>query len=233
MKKILAFLLVFSMVFGMNIFVSKDKAASISSIIDENEEELVEGFTDLGIDEETQEELLDKLRDGELLDSIKEENMDVDLNKGLNTSEIIVYPDGSRAEVGVELLSFEPEEGGEEFSIAGSHKKRDPGKYSVRVFWNSVIANQSFYADFQIKKGANNDTITRIGSYSSTTVGAKKTSERVWRARSSETSTRYAHAIHKVEFDFIFSIGSSNQQTNLFVGNNGYKTSRGSRNDLK
>lgn len=124
-----------------------------------------------GINEDTQEELLDKLRDGEVLDSAKQEIMDVDLVNQLDSSEIIVYDDGSRAEVGVELISFEPEEG---FTTAGLHKERDPGKYSERVYWHSGFCYQSFYADFTINKGNDNDTIDNLRSYTSSTIGAKK-----------------------------------------------------------
>jgi hypothetical protein len=228
------------MVFVM--FLSGSTSLSAEVMLEDlsiqHEKEILEGFTELGINHETQEKLIDKLTDGELLDSMSMKNINLEIDtSNLGESKNITFPDGSKVEYGSEILSFTPEVVNKEpeISLLGDKKELEPGTYKIRTYWNTVLVNQDFVADVKIRSGNNNDYIIDIYEGGAAVVGGKLISNKTTLARRTESSTYYASANQKVEYQlFGEDFGMSGSvTTNLMVGNDGYFNNIGSESYRK
>ena len=241
MKKIISFMIIFSTLF---VGLPSDKSSTevnatekYVSIINQHEEEIIEGFKELGIDSKTQEKLLNKLKKGELLDSMKVNNLYLQINTSrVGESDTITFPDGSKAEFGTEIISYEPENGLNEPGIGlYKFKEKNPGTYVVSTYWNTILVNQTFKSDVVIKSGKDNDYIEKVYKGDATVVGGKIVSNRTIRDRRSETNKYFAKAHQTVQYQLFgetFGV-NGDQTTTLLVGNNGYDARLGLKSDLK
>lgn len=193
--------------------------ASKDNLNGSEKEKIKENFNELGIDQETQNVLIEKLENGEKLDSMKEENLqkaanDVQ-NMSLNDSKTITFADGSKIVYGTKL-----EDENKDIQPMAS-----TGSHSVKSYWNTGVLNYSFHTDFVIRAGKNNDYIQKSYNPSVTLLvpGGSYSGEKVTVERKNETSTKRAYS----RMDFKYSVplgGSSNVHLYFNVGNNTYET---------
>ncbi|WP_096271767.1 hypothetical protein [Paucisalibacillus globulus] len=228
MKKIIALtLIVMLTIMGASVSAESNSTADIVS---QYENEILESFNELGIDFKTQQKLLDKIKNGETIDSMKPENiekaLEISQSTPMNESTTLVFSDGSRIIFGSEIVSYEGDSVGD--VGLNKFKERSPGTYEIKTYWYAGIINSSYYTDATIKKGKNNDVITRAYSGSASIIGGRLESEKVSISARYETSTHYAHSQYKVVYSLVGGIAGGGTLTlNTLVGNNGYETSTG------
>ncbi len=220
MKKILSVVsvLVFVMtVFAQGVLAQESQNANEKvSLSKEEKVQLSSNFDDLGINKITQMELIDKIENGETLDSMKEENLQKVANNAgnLNESDSITFEDGSKIVYGNELVNtglIQP-------MLAS-------GTYTVKSYWYTGVLNYSFYSDFVIKSGDNNDYIKK--SYnpdvSVLVPGGSYSNKEVTIERKYETSSRRAYS--RMDFDYSVPYGGTSSVDLYFnVGDNDYET---------
>jgi hypothetical protein len=223
MKKFLTVFLtsvLFFTLFSSALASEKETSIDYAELVRTNEQEIRAGFDELEIDKETQNKLLEKLSNGEVIDSMKPENIEkaqkAVKDLGLGESKVITFEDGSKAEFGTEIVGFTPEgsnKSKEEIAVIAA---KSPGTYQVKAYWNIVILSCFYYNDVVIRSGqydyissAYNPTISVIGgSYSGETLNIY---------RKYETSTRYAYS----QLKFSYTVPTGNGTFNLYlnVGN--------------
>lgn len=180
--------------------------------------EIARNFDTLGIDEATQKKLIEKIENGEVIDAMKEENLqkaaDDMQNIALNESKTITFEDGSKIKYGTKL---------ENVNESDIKLTASPGSYTAKSYWYTGILNYSFYSDFVIRSGKNNDYITDAYNPILTLIGpGSYTGEKASVIRRYETSTRFAYS--RMDFKYSVPTGSSNVSLYFNVGNNSYKT---------
>jgi len=184
---------------------------------------LQEGFSELSIDVNTQKKLIEKLENGELLDSMKPENSQKSVTLletstkgtiGLNNSQTITFEDGSKIIYGTELVKTD------DIGIM-----KASGSYTVRSYWYTGVLNYSFYTDCVIVAGDNNDYIVRSynPNVSVLVPGGTFNNEKVSIQRKYETSTKRAYS--RMDFNYSVPFGGSTSVDLYFnVGDNDYET---------
>ncbi|MNP12535.1 hypothetical protein D3C76_1047700 [compost metagenome] len=150
-------LLFSSSAFAENSALSNIEAAklNVNPTVIYDEEELKANFDELGIDEQTQKTLLEKLKGGEMLDSINPTKQHEGITTKVSNQEIgllaqpnspflytrTVFPDGS-----VSIQSVTPGEG----TICGSGYCN---YQNAKVYYSNTVVTASFLANFTIVNG--------------------------------------------------------------------------------
>ncbi|OIJ11488.1 hypothetical protein BKP35_12150 [Anaerobacillus arseniciselenatis] len=234
MKKIFALLLVVLMMFT-GTMVSAESKSTTSESVKKYEKEILKSFDELGIDLETQKKLLKKLKDGEMLDSLKQENADFALEEiqslQMNESNIITFSDGSKAKVGSEIIKSEDDTYNDDIGLM--HTGLSPGTYTIRTYYNTGLVNAQYYIEAVIRSGSDNDYILTVYDGTATVIGGKKEEETTTLHRRFETSTHYAHSNFRVDYSLFGENFSSSMTLNTLVGNDGYKTGLSNLTPLK
>ena len=230
MKKIFSMTLAIIVLLMSTTISSAESIRSLGNTVNENQEELIKNFTELGIDQETQRKLIRKLENGEMIDSMKPENFENVVNlesMDLDESKIIIYPDGSRSEIGLETIE-EPDQDNE-YGIL-SFKDKNPGTYLVKVYWNTGVINAVYYTEIVIRSGSNNDYIKSVTDGSASGFVSVKT-EATTIPIQYENSTNYAYSQYRITYE---ALGMSGTLTlHLLVGNNGYESGTGGASYVK
>lgn len=234
MRKFFVVIMTVLMIFSMGITISAESLqldSSHSNSISKYEVELAQSFSELGIDSKTQKKLIEKLKNGEMLDSMKEENITKELDKGLdvqlNEPRVITFPDGSKAITGAEIIDYD---GDGDIGLT-KHKTLAPGNYRIKTYWYAGYINAEYIARITIRAGRNNDYIRQIYDGHYTIIGGDVTSTSIKLERKYETSTDYAHSYYKVHYKLA---GISATLTlNTYVGNDGYDTNLGTPKPAK
>ncbi len=230
MKKLVSFMSIFALMlvtFAQGVSAEEvsvnRKAFELSQTDTEN---LKDRFSELGIDEKTQDKLIEKLEKGEVLDSMKEENLQkakVQIStKGgnsLNNSQVITFNDGSKIMYGTRLV----DSGIQPMSVS-------PGLYQIESYWITGILNYGFYSDIQIVSGSNNDYIISSDNPYVSVIGGSFTTPTVSIKRKTETSSYRAYS--QMSFTYTIQTGQSTASLYLNVGNDDYETTT-SKDDLK
>ncbi|MGN7468543.1 hypothetical protein [Brevibacillus sp. SAFN-007a] len=229
MKKFVSFMSIFVLMLVAFVQgVSAEKVSANPKVFEFSQtdiENLKDRFSELGIDEKTQNTLIKKLENGEVLDSMKEENLQkakaqiiANGENSLNKSRVITFNDGSKIMYGTRLVDSEIQ------------PMVSPGSYMIESYWFTGIVNFGFYSDIVIVSGNNNDYIVDSydpyvsvlgGSFTPPTVGIK---------RKYETSTRRAYS--QMDFTYTIPTGQSTMKLYLNVGDNDYETTL-SKDDVK
>lgn len=186
-----------------------------------------------GVDSNTQYELITKWENGEVWDSLKENEEPVDVYRNDTTSETVyTYSDGS-----VAIMSIDPGEvtevPAEKDNSGITPLSVDPGDvtsgsgYVVhsgsRVYKHAGIMNASFLADFTLVQRGN-DRIDRVYDYTVTTSGGVSSSETLTTDRAEENANGPAEATLQFQFQVTGGIGSTTLRLRLHVGDDNYYT---------
>ncbi|ASJ54847.1 hypothetical protein BP422_15505 [Brevibacillus formosus] len=221
MKKLASVMSVFALTLGIftqSIFA--EETSSASKLSQAYVAQLKNSFSELGIDEKTQNALIKKLENGQILDSMKEENIQKTINKrsfniekGLNQSEVVTFADGSKIKYGVRPVN-------------SGIKSVAPGSYTVESYWATGTVNYSYYNDYTIVKGINNDFISKAYNPTVAVIGGTFTTPTVTIHRAKETSSKYAYS--QMDFTYTFSLPlppvSATAKLYFNVGNDDYDT---------
>lgn len=195
-----------------------------SNWVIQNKSELEKGFDEVGVDKKTQEKLIEKLNRGELLDSMKPENMKK-ITKNIDTISLVnngpktyVFEDGSRAVVGSELVQpnkLQPNKLQPQASV---------GYHTIKSYINFVVVNSSFKTDFRTVKGSYNDYIIKSYSPSVSVIGGSYKNKKLTITRKNETKNYRAHS--ELNFDYKYFDGkiSSSGTLHFYVGRGTYET---------
>lgn len=200
---------------------------SLSELAIKNEKEIKENFTELGIDKKTQEKLFNKLADGELIDSMNQENLKKITNEEKitlknNDSKIFTFPDGSKAKIGNELIDNGNNEG--DISL-NAVKKPGAGTWTVKSYWCTGIVNLEFRTEFVIKSGKNNDYIVKSYDEGAVIVGGDLKTEKLTVGRKYESITKKAYSQYRITYKLAKDIMSGTYNLYFQVGNDGYESS--------
>lgn len=193
-------------------------------------------LNDYGVNQKTQNTLLNKLESGEIWDSLKKnekpthsyetENNDV-------TEKVEVYKDGS---IIVTSINYEEVEEVNEISenklisplavspgtVTGGSGYKNFKK--AKVYYNSGIANAHFYANFTIVFGGN-DYISNVYDQKVTAIGGSASDISLKRTRAKETLDNKASAKLSFNFTNFNNTGSTTAWLKLFVGKDSYSES--------
>ncbi|GBF10237.1 hypothetical protein TEPIDINF_001741 [Tepidibacillus infernus] len=164
MKALIKFLvLILSLM--IPIFGQVSAASSLDNITKEQIREIKENLTEMGVDEKTQNSLINKLKEGQIWDSMNVKMKDkgitntilkTDANGTKVQSTKTVYPDGSVNVVNITIPSPELDS---EFSVqdvSGGTASCGSGYcnyYGVKVDGGNGIVNASFLADYTFVDG--------------------------------------------------------------------------------
>lgn len=223
LKKLVSVMSIFALtlgIFSQSIFAEETR--SVSKISQAHVAELKHSFNELGIDEKTQNTLIKKLENGQMLDSMKEENIQktikklnrsFNIEKGLNQSEVVTFADGSKIKYGVRPVN-------------SGIKSVAPGSYTVESYWATGTVNYSYYNDYTIVKGKDNDFISKAYNPTVAVIGGTFTTPTVTIHRAKETSSKYAYS--QMDFTYTFSLPlppvSATAKLYFNVGNDDYDT---------
>lgn len=229
MKKFVSFMSIFVLMLVAFVQgVSAEKVSANPKVFELSQtdiENLKDRFSELGIDEKTQNALIKKLENGEVLDSMKEENLQkakvqifANGENSLNKSRVITFNDGSKIMYGTRLVDSEIQ------------PMVSPGSYEIESYWFTGIVNFGFYSDIVIVSGSNNDYI--VDSYDPyvSVIGGSFTTPTVGIKRKYETSTRRAYS--QMDFTYTIPTGQATMKLYLNVGDNDYETTL-SKDDVK
>ncbi|MDQ0176792.1 hypothetical protein [Bacillus chungangensis] len=206
-------------------FAFGDSNSDMENWVNENENEIRENFSALGIDENVQNNLIKKLQDGKQIDSMKQANLDKALQQldtiSVGESKTLTFDDGSKILFGSEKVE-DKESAIVPFISAGS--------YQVKSYWYMGLLNASYLTDFVIVSGANNDYIVSSHSESVSIIGGSYSNVNLSTPRKYETSSRLAYS--RLYFDYSVPTGSARFNLYFHVGDNDYNTAL-SLNDIK
>lgn len=180
-----------------------------------------------GVTESTQNELIEKINNGQILDSMKEGAEAVSVYK-INNSDVVetvaVYPDGSISVTGIEPNNdeFREHDNITPFAIEGGSIISGSGYTGYkdrRVYHNTGIINAQFQADYTIVNGGN-DFISNVYDEKIMVFLGNHSNTNLKIVRRTETLDNPAQA--KLSFDLKYYTGafSGNVFLQLFVGNN-------------
>ncbi|MYL49894.1 hypothetical protein GLV98_10375 [Halobacillus litoralis] len=219
MKKIVSLLVLMLVlgVFGTSVSAEDSEKEKFSNT---EKKQLVENFTELGIDKQTQKKLIKKLENGEALDSMKQENLNA-AKAELGESKTITFEDGSRLSVGSEAI----------YKDTGfPMQSLSAGTRTVKSYWYTGFMNYSFETDFVIRSGSDNDYILKSYNPNVSIIGGSYSGKKVTVMRKYETSTRRAYS--RMDFDYSVPTGQGSIDLYFQVGDNDYETTL-SRDDVK
>lgn len=208
-------------------FAFGDSNGDMENWVNENENAIRENFSTLGIDENVQNDLIEKLKDGKQIDSMKQENLDKSLQQldkiPVGESKTLTFDDGSKV-----LLGSEKVENKDGNAIVPSFIS--PGSYQVKSYWYTGFVNASYLTDYVIVSGADNDYIVSSHSESVSVIGGSYSNVTLTTPRKYETSTRFAYS--RLYFDYSLPTGNARLSIYFHLGNNDYNTAL-SLNDIK
>jgi len=231
---IFALVTIISMFLSTSIYAGENKNNKIT-ITAQEKSQIVESLHDNGVDNKTINRLIEKLEDGIMWDSFKEEYRNIrpayiiESPDGTIT-EKYVYPDGSIrvSTLVVPKYNHQPNDnqtinpmsvGGGTW-ISGSGYRTCYGAY---VKEDMVLLLGAFYADFTLLDGAY-DYISDAYDYEIRVIGGTHDDDSLVITRSTETSTKYAEA--KLQWTTDVSGGASSTcWVKLNVGKNSYFSS--------
>jgi hypothetical protein len=227
MKKIFSLILTSVLFFSLfNYALANENSSSLNSTeeyVEENEKEIRKGFDELEIDDKTQDELLEKLSRGETLDSMNPENIEKTQksleNLSLGESTVITFEDGSKAEIGTELINSDE-----------INTRASAGTYEVKAYWNTIILNAVYYNTVKIVSGSNNDYISKVYNESISVIGGDYSEKSLGIKRKTETSSYFAYS--QLKFKYTIPTGSGTFNLYLNVGNNSWNATL-SQSDVK
>lgn len=221
MKKTLSIVSVFLftlMLLGQGVSaetISKDLKGS-PELSKAEKEEIKENFSELGIDEKTQNKLLEKLANGQKLDSMKQVNIDkamkqFDIKTLVEEGEkTFTFNDGSKIVIGSEYEN--PQKAVQ--PLANNYR-------TVTSYINWGVVNCSFKTDFVTRSGAY-DYIQRSYNPSVSVPGGSYSNKKVEIIRKYENSNRRAKSTLSFDYETLYI--SSTGQLHFYVGNNSYET---------
>ncbi|MER7521346.1 MULTISPECIES: hypothetical protein [unclassified Streptomyces] len=197
---------------------------------------LKEFLTSYNVDETTQDQLITKLKNGEVWDSIKQGQEPVNTvektteENGVET--ISTFKDGSIAVTTLEPTIVEftekaPTTGGfSTFAVSPGTVTSGSGYKNfkkAKAYVYTGIANAHFYADFTIVQGGN-DYISRVYDYKIVGIGGTASYDNLKITRKTENLNGKASA--KLDFTWVAFNGatSSTCWIKLFVGKDSYST---------
>lgn len=215
MKKIISIVSIFMfalVLFGQGVSAEESTKFKFS---DSEKEQLEKNFSELGIDKDTQIKLINKLENGEVLDSMKEENLrkvsaEMQKNEGLNDYTVITFEDGSKLAYGSEVVNTD----------GIQPMKHANGNYTIKSSWTWGFVSFSFYSDIVLRTGY--DYIVKSYNPNVTVIGGSKSDEKVTIERKYETATKRAYS--RMDFNYSLPTGSSSMDLFFQVGNNDWET---------
>jgi len=209
---------------------------SSQSLTTENIQSLNEFLTTYNVDEKTQNNLIAKLKKGEVWDSIKKGQEPVSTYEKTTEEDVIetisTFKDGSITVTTLEpnIVEFTkpaPSEGISTRAVSPGTVTGGSGYKSfkkAKAYVYSGIANAHFYADFTIVQGGN-DYITRVYDYKIIGIGGTASYDNLKITRKTENLDGKASA----KLDFTWAAfnggGSSTCWLKLNVGKDSYSTS--------
>lgn len=216
-----------------NIFISDVKASSIEknsntfySNIDL--EEVKNNLTSLGIDEETQNKLINKLINGEVWDSLNPKCLEkvpksffnISFDNPINRYE---FPDGSVIEVGIKFPEgFELDNIERAGSISGGTSSSGTGYSSIKgaeIYRYAGMYSLGFYADFTLVNGGY-DYISNVYSPWTKSAASNITYPELLIYSKNESISGPARAELRAQVDYLGIVGSETVWVTLNVGNN-------------
>lgn len=142
----------------------------ISSLSNEDIEELKTFLSCYGVDDLTIVNLINKLQNGELLDSINPEKQHLGIVEKIgNEREKVTYPDGSIVIKGIDNIQNRAISGGTVSSGTGYSSR-----IGARIYHNAGLINCEFYADYTNVQGGY-DIIEKVYRYDIRVLGGSFT----------------------------------------------------------
>ena len=178
-----------SAIIPMNIFAD-DSHTTHTTLTIAQKMEMREEFIKIGVASEDVDELVEKVQNGEMLDSMKKEYenispSEISYNDGFKTEKYI-YPDGSVKVVGIDTKDANVFTG----QLSGGNYTSGSGYYvwrGVKVFATWGIVTASFYANIEGTKTMGR--INKIYDYGITVIGGTWSDVSFTITRSNATST--------------------------------------------
>jgi hypothetical protein len=223
-------------------FAASEKKIEISK---SNENQLRENFQKLKIDKKTQEKLIDKIKNGQVLDSenpnelakVPEEALTPTLNDPVKR---YTFPDGSVIENGIEIIS--KTELDKDGNILHEYHKKNSGEigilsdeeiikstcgsgycnYTLRVYHNRGAVYAEFLAAISLVKNGP-DTISDVGDYDITCLYGYSTGEDLRIDRGKELEG-IAPAAATLSFTWV-NVGSTTMRLRLNVEDDSFYSS--------
>ncbi|WP_271396526.1 hypothetical protein [Salinicoccus roseus] len=219
MKKILFYLAIFTVVFGVFSQETFAQEESKDQLSPEEEKEIRENFTELGISDEDQKHLIEKLNNGQAIDSMKEKNMQKAMaasqrmleTKQFGEDQTMTFADGSKIEYGHELVNSADDE---------NVYRASSSLNTARSYWNVGVLNYQFYTDFSLASG--NNYIDRSYDYTINVIGGSYSNVSLTVERKYETTTHKAYS--RLGFSYSIATGTGSPRLYFNVGDNSYDT---------
>lgn len=230
MKKITTSVLALSLFLGTtNGIVNANELTQNSieehtKISQEDINELTTFLNNYNVDKKVQMNLIKKLNDGEIWDSLKKDQKAIhsyEIQTNGITEKVEQYQDGS---IVVTSVDYESAEEITPFAVSPGTVTGGSGYKNfkkAKVYYNAGIANAHFYADFTIVFGGN-DYISRVYDHKVSAVGGSANDIQLKLTRSKETLDNKASA--KLSFNYINfnNTGSISCWLKLTVGKDKY-----------
>ena len=221
--KVIALSFILSIFFNNNGMVN---AIEDQRLYDEGILKVKDFFNQYGVNESTQNELINTINSGQLLDSMKEDTVAIstyEVNNNNVIETVAVYQDGSISVTGVELPNekFIENDYITPFAIEGGSSSSGSGYATyknVRVYHNTGTINAQFQADYTLTNGKSfisdvydEKVLVILGNHSNIDLRI---------VRKTENLDNLAEA--KLSFDYKYwtGIASGNAFLQLYVGNN-------------
>lgn len=222
--------------------VNTTKAATIPQLSKQSISQLKRNFSDLNISNKVQDKLLEKIKKGELIDSMNPKKLEAVSNLITPTLDqpykTYTFEDGSKITSGITVLDEEKVEPKEDTNLIqplGSgtvdvtHQASGTGYTNITayVWYSDAMFNASFHAKFTLVNGGY-DYISSVYDPNVTTFGYTWSQSHFGIDKSHENSTGRAKASLRGQL-YLFGTGvySTTAYLNLYVGKNSYSSTSG------